>query len=294
MTLSIVKEPTLTKEQIREIEALIDRCNREDRTKYVFDADDDFKKEGDVNAFLLYGDDQLIGCISVFAPMKSEAELLAFTDPDHRRRGYFRRLLAEAVAELKRREIGSLLFVCDHNSASGENAARNLGARYEYSEFLMTYPGRERPRISPDERILIVEAAQEHRNRLIEINRSAFPGHGEEAPHIIDEFYESDRRRLFTILFEEKIVGMIGIYQDINKKYLHGFCIDGEYRGRGIGGQVLSSMVVRCLEEQENGAIELEVQTDNENALQLYKKVGFEVVTEFRYHRGSLTGGDLE
>ncbi|NQT60510.1 MAG: GNAT family N-acetyltransferase [Bacteroidetes bacterium] len=289
MSCTILKPTSLTKKQISEINILVSICNTYDNTNYVFDEAEDFKSETDVNSFLLYSDNQLLSVISLFAPKKTEAELLAFTLPLHRRKGYFWKLLQEVETELKRRETNSILFVCNHISKEGNLTILKTAAAYEYSEFLMSYDRNGKCSIVGAGKVAIVKAREHDKSRLAQINKNAFIIDDEEAIEIIDGIFKSDRRKLYSILYENVLVGMIGIYAEIDRKYIYGFCVDKEYQGQGIGKQALQNIVNVCLKEKSTCEIVLEVQTDNENALKLYTQVGFHVVTEFRYYRKNIT-----
>lgn len=287
MSYTIQKPTTLTNIQIGEITILVGICNKHDKTNYVFDECEDFKSETDINTFLLYDGNQLISVISLFVPNKSEAELLAFTLPSHRQKGFFRKLLREVEIELKRRKTNSILFVCDQKSKDGLLTITKTEAVYEFSEFLMKYNEGERmhPGINDTGKIIIQAACEQDKSRLVQINKNAFNESEEATTEVIDEIFKSNRRKLFTILYEETLVGMIGIYTEEERKYIYGFCVAKEYQGRGIGKQALQDVVTICLKEKGRHEIVLEVKTENINALKLYTQVGFQVVTEFKYFR---------
>lgn len=83
----------------------------------------------------------------------------------------------------------------------------------------------------------------------------------------------------FVALDGAKIVGWADIFPDKSAAMTHsgslGIGVVSEYRGRGIGKKLLMSCVQKA---QENGIsrIVLHVRADNENAISLYKKVGFQ------------------
>lgn len=285
----IVKERSLNKIQLQDIESLFKRSNRRDNTNYVFDENVDFKDGKEINTFLLYENKKLITAISIFAPKKTEVELIAITDPEYRKRGYFKRLLSEVVSEIKRRKTNSILFVCDYNFTEGSSAMDSMICNYEYSEYLMTYTGNKKSKIINSSKIKLIEAVKSDIDELIVINKRAFPGDEEDASGFMEENFQNTRRKLFSIFFEDKIAGMIGIYSETERHYIYGFCIDSKYRGKGYGKQSLNSIIDICRQNSCNKEICLEVQTDNENALSLYIDSGFEKVTEFKYYRKNIS-----
>lgn len=290
MSYTILKPTSLTKRQIDEINRLVGICNEHDVTNYVFDEGEDFKSETDINTFLLYDGNQLISVITLFVPNKSEAELSAFTLPSHRQKGFFRKLLQEVKTELERRRTNSILFVCDRKSKEGLSAISKTKAVYEYSEFLMRYNESKQPGLNGSSgkvtgKVTVQEAEEQDKGRLVQINNNAFNESEEETTKVIDEIFKSNRRKLFSIFYEDCLVGMIGIYTEEKRKYIYGFCVDKEYQSRGIGKLALQKVVNICLKEKDMHEIVLEVQTDNENALKLYTQIGFQVVTEFKYFR---------
>ena len=68
---------------------------------------------------------------------------------------------------------------------------------------------------------------------------------------------------------------------------IHTIGVDPDYQGRGIGRQLLGEL----LNIADGGVVHLEVRTDNEPAIALYRSVGFaEVGVRRRYYR--ISGAD--
>ena len=283
MNLKIMEEPVLTPGHIQDITELYVVCNRHDRSAYTFDDEDDFREEGDINTFLLYENDLLVSTLTIFSPTKREAEVTALTLPDKRKKGYFSSLLHHARKEIERRKIQSILFVCDAQSKDGTEVLSRIKARYEYSEFLMRYRQEGKRDFGKREEIRISPAETDDMDRLVEINRLAFDNGEDESREILKESFHSSKRVLYSIFSGNDVIGMIGVYDESARKYIYGFCLDSDYRGRGIGKYVLNE-TVRAIEDKGKDIV-LEVQTDNRNALSAYEEVGFAIEAEFRYCR---------
>ncbi|NOY08330.1 MAG: GNAT family N-acetyltransferase [Spirochaetes bacterium] len=282
MQYQVKKPKKLTGTEIADIHNIISACNKHDSLSHTFDQTDDFKKDSDINTFLLYDKDTLLSVITLFVPRKIEAEAAAFTLPEFRRKGLFSKLLNEVTIELAGRGIPDLLFVCDKNSKDGRNVLNHINADYEYSEYSMKLNPQQLPDLEMDNGLQIREAIISDKPDLGKINMTSFNDSK-------NEVFSSDKRIFYTLLYHKKIIGMIGIYIEEKKYYIHGFCINPEYRNRGFGRQTLNYMVKKYYNMKPGKEIVLEVQIDNINALSLYKKAGFRIITAYDYLRLPIT-----
>jgi len=285
MQYQIKKPKKLTDTEIIDIHNIISTCNKHESLNYTFDQADDFKKDSDINTFLLYGKDTLLSVITLFVPRKNEAEVAAFTLPEFRRKGLFSKLLNEVKIELTGRGIPDLLFVCDKNSKDGKNVVDHINANYEYSEYSMKLNPQKIPDLKVDTGLQIRETILNDKPDLSEINMTSFNDSKKETEDFINEVFLSDKRIFHTVLYHKKIIGMIGIYIEKEKYYIHGFCIDPKYRNRGLGRQTLNYIVKKSYTMKPEKEIVLEVQVDNINALSLYKEAGFQIITTYDYSR---------
>lgn len=285
MRYQVKKPKNLTGKEIGDIQNNISICNKHDNLNYTFDPTDDFNKDSDINAFLLYDNNTLLSAITLFAPRKSEAELSAFTLPEFRRKGLFSKLLNEVKIELTARGIPDLLFVCDKSSRDGRNVVDHFNANYEYSEYFMKLNPQKVPDFKMDTGLQIREAMLDDKPAFVVINMLSFNETKEETEKFINDIFLSDRRIFHTLLFHNKIIGMIGIYIEEKRYYICGFCIDPEYRNRGLGRQALNYTVKKCCNMRPEKEIVLEVRVDNMNALSLYKEAGFQIITAYDYSR---------
>ena len=90
----------------------------------------------------------------------------------------------------------------------------------------------------------------------------------------------------YSLVAEEQgcIVGQIGFEAFQNPRRSHagsfGMAVKDDCQGRGIGSQLLSSVIELADNWLNIKRIELTVYTDNESAIQLYKKHGFHIEGE--------------
>ena len=106
-------------------------------------------------------------------------------------------------------------------------------------------------------------------------------GFGQPAHDVIQA---PDAPRGQTLLIEHhgEAAGTIRVTRHAADASIHGFVIDPELRGRGLGREALRQ-VCGQLATQGAARIGLEVEVDNERALTLYTSVGFEPITTEDY-----------
>ena len=81
----------------------------------------------------------------------------------------------------------------------------------------------------------------------------------------------------YKIMFENKMVGFIGIKNNEREIYLYRIFIDNKYRGKGIGTIALNKII--DIAKEQNKDMSLEVM-ENNIARKLYERLGFK--TQYR------------
>ncbi|MHA7849010.1 GNAT family N-acetyltransferase [Serratia sp. D1N4] len=79
----------------------------------------------------------------------------------------------------------------------------------------------------------------------------------------------------------EQVVGQLTVelIQRIRRRHVatFGLCVDANYHGKGIGSALMKAMIDICDNWGAIERIELTVFTDNQSAIALYRKFGFEI-----------------
>ena len=84
---------------------------------------------------------------------------------------------------------------------------------------------------------------------------------------------------------DNKLVGII-VYEDIfNRFEIDYIVVDSQYRGKGIAKKLLESII-----NLNKKNITLEVREDNIPAINLYEKMGFEIVSKREKYYGNIDG----
>lgn len=125
-------------------------------------------------------------------------------------------------------------------------------------------------------------------NRCAELEAQLFDGDDPWPAVAFERELASGRNHYVGARAEELLVGYAGISRLGRiapfEYEVHTIGVDPDYQGRGIGRRLLDDL----LDYADGGAVFLEVRTDNEAAIGLYRSVGFEQIgLRKRYYRVS-------
>lgn len=220
--------------------------------------------------FLSYEGEELIGVLSIFNPLSEVAEISGCILPEKRNAGKFNESIAAAKEELIRFNVHEVLFVVEAGSKQGIGAIHRAGLACDHVEYLMKYDGGSSQYSSS---IQFSEARVEDKEDFIRINSALFHETIEESNNIFINYLHSNDRRLYIAKVENVTIGICTLFYSGTKVTIYGFGISEEYQGRGYGFELINAVL--HLLKDESYEIELEVDSLNEKAYNLYKKAGF-------------------
>ena len=101
----------------------------------------------------------------------------------------------------------------------------------------------------------------------------------------LETFYNNDDKVIFVALDNKKIVGFLSIckYKDENYIYLDDYCVNKDYRGKGIGSHLMN-MAFEYAKEKKIDCIKTHVEDANTESINYYNNKGF-VEKEKEGHR---------
>ena len=92
--------------------------------------------------------------------------------------------------------------------------------------------------------------------------------------NVLKQELENENTTYIIAKEKEEVVGFAGISVCIDEATLNNIVVKKSCRGRGIGGELLESLIDIC-SDLNLKTITLEVNTTNEHAIRLYTKCGF-------------------
>ncbi len=242
------------------------------------------RPDHEINDFLWYEQDQLVGYLALYAFNPKEAEISAMTHPDYRQQGIFTELLEAARFELQQRKVPDFLFICERASTTASQTMQAIGAQYEVSEYKMILDQSNASPISLPSELALYPASHTDIKFIATLDVNCFGVDFEASKQLLTTRFADPNRRTWILMIDQEHIGKIGVTVSEGEAYINGFCIIPTHRGQGLGTAVLQWLVAQLLQEQ-HPLISLEVETKNEQALTLYKKAGFFVTTAYDYYR---------
>ena len=101
----------------------------------------------------------------------------------------------------------------------------------------------------------------------------------EQQAHTISMFSQADNAILLVATLNEKIVGNLSFRAGSSKKFRHvgelGVQVLRDYWNLGIGKELIKYLINWAKENKSIYKISLRVRADNQNAIHVYKKLGF-------------------
>jgi len=133
-------------------------------------------------------------------------------------------------------------------------------------------------------RLRLLKAEKKDLERAITANMRVFDDSYEESKSLIKNCFESNTREQYLAILNDVIIGVGSANLEGEDVSIFGFGVVPEYHGKGYGKELLH-LIVDSLLQRGRSEITIEVNSENENALELYKKTGFHIEVAYEYYR---------
>jgi len=131
---------------------------------------------------------------------------------------------------------------------------------------------------------------KEHRDLRLDALKEepiAFGSSYDEEKSISEEEWRKRMKNAWFALSDDKLIGMIGYFQNNNVKTKHaanlyGFYVTKKYRGQGVGKKLIDSSLMHIQERKDVVKIKLTVNPKQVSAVKLYQNYGFNIVGQLK------------
>lgn len=272
---------TINNDDFADINELKNICTVHDNTNLKIEIDyklslglKDSHKIKSINEFMVYNDKELIAYAGICDFGGDEIEVNGMVHPDYRRRGLFTGLFSLVKDEFMKRGAKAMLLLSDHNSAGGLEFIKNITKDFAHAEYDMNLDMDAGQNTSYDN-LIFRKAKIEDINKIKEADFEFFSDHDTE---------DISAGRTYLLEADNVILGKVRLENIDSMGGIYGLEILPLYRGKGYGRELLVHSI-KELKESRVKAINLQVETANENALNLYKSCGFKKNYTMDYYR---------
>lgn len=259
------------------VSALVQRCNRAER----LDLPITVEVHPLQHLLLVHLDGELAGVATV--SYAATAEICLCVDPACRRLGIGRRLALNAQRHAMARNPTPPLFVSDLAAASGRAFASALGFQQRFAEHRMNLDLNAVPSLPAPLPGLAIRPAQTTDARaMIAILAAAFNDPPAMVERFVTERLALPHHRFLIATIETQPVGILRLVREDGWIYITTFGVLPTRHGQGIGRFMLL-YTIELLRNCGEGAIRIEVETENKAAYGLYRACGFCRTHTFTY-----------
>lgn len=281
----IKKVNALNKKQIKNVMELVNQCRADEPTTITPTLTNEGNFDPDLPCmFLCEENGYLISFISIYMPTPYYGEVVGFTFPAARQRGYFIKTWLEALKTLGPHiEDMEIMFLTDGKSPSALKTFDALKMHYEYSEYVMSRD------IVFDETNLSLKVKEldandpADANAIFMMHTNIFPDGKSETLTFLESTKQPFSQNFLAVRkSDEKPVGLFHVALDGDRVFLFGLGVMPHYQGRGYGKQMVQLAMNQC--DETFKSIGLQVSSLNEEAVGLYKSCGFKEVNRLDYY----------
>ncbi|GGA22172.1 GNAT family N-acetyltransferase [Psychrobacillus lasiicapitis] len=232
---------------------------------------------------LAYDDesDKLVGVLTSIDRLETgDFEWSTVVSPSMRREGIGTGLVAELDRNLALRGATFDLALVPEDSQEAQEWLKKIDYIYDFTERTMVATAVETDMQSE---VNIMPYTSEE-SEVMEVLISAFDDTLEEASNLIAFNTQTPNRELFIATLKNKVVGTFAIVWDQDKIWITGLGVHEQASGKGVATAILE-WAKNEAKHAGKASIYLDVEIDNEKALTVYQKAGFETIRHTHYYK---------
>jgi ribosomal protein S18 acetylase RimI-like enzyme len=269
----------LTAQQLIELDTLCQHCKRVDGNtialyQHILSQNRPFA----CNIFY-HKKQTLVGFLSTFYFYENTCEISVMVAPNWRNKGIATQMIRESLAHISTQEIEKLVF----STPNGANAAwlSAHGCHYQHSEYQMQQQG-VTPPITTDDTFIVRPATLDDLRTIVAIDEACFSLPAAERLLRLHDLFSDPSYSILIALKDGIPIGKAHIHYQNNTARLTDIAIFPHQQGQGFGSRLLMWCLDICQKDQRK-SVNLDVETSNHNALNLYIRMGFVVINSYDF-----------
>ncbi|WP_075618470.1 GNAT family N-acetyltransferase [Paenisporosarcina indica] len=229
---------------------------------------------------LAYAEDAVLGVFSAIDMIGIHSyEWSGLVHPDFRRQGLGQALLSELQRNLELRGAESELALNVKESDSGSAFLHKVDYELNFSEATLKAESKS---VEEHPNVDIIPFTTE-REQLTQILMNAF-GDTQDEVHTMIDFNESNpTRHIFVAKVDNEVVGTVTAVEEGQNLWVTALATDPAHQGKGVGSALLAFAQAEG-KRRACQSVMLDVEIDNDKALSVYKKAGFQPLFQVDYY----------
>ena len=292
----VQKQPYLDEATVRQIKQLEEISKSHDHISFKFEleyklTDAREKQKQGISSrnseFLVFDNDQLIANSEISAFGGEEPEVSGVVHPDYRRQGIFTRLIKEVEKELSGRGIETYLLIVDDKSSTGKDWLKERYKEFSHAEYEMVLDPQTQDGLSPSS-VQLILASNDDIKDIIRLDQTFGSNPNEPNPEYFPEEQIKRGMEIYLVKLGEESIGKINIHFQGHDAWIFGFVINQKYRGKHLGEATIRESI-SLMKNRKVNHIYLQVDSKNQVAYSLYRKMGFESIYTMNYYLMKVT-----
>jgi mycothiol synthase len=234
------------------------------------------------NTILAYHNDKMIAFAACIKNARDgdDANFELIVHPSYRNKGLGKRLYDIIFDKSKIYEVKRVTAFAKEHMEYSVRFLENRGFKiHKYMWKMDYYLGNTVSKAIPSDEYSFRQLLIEDVNKYVDIMNAGFKKEGDVMynENSFQMLLSNPDEYVFFIEQQGKVVGTaaIGFQRDIDRGYIHNVTVYKDYRNKGLGEFALNHCINKVKEAGLRKAA-LNVDGENKNALDLYKKIGFE------------------
>jgi ribosomal protein S18 acetylase RimI-like enzyme len=261
----------LSERQLLDLKGLADVCKQKDGSipnLYFYVLEEPRALPSNIT---YYEGERLVGFLSAYFFYDTAVEIAILIHPDYRRKGIARQLVQAIRPLVEVNQIAKLIFT----TPSERNAGwlEGLGFQFQHSEYHMIRDD-PNPLLIPQNDLKFDSATIRDIPTLSALDEVCFPNKQPESVARFESVLNDRKYKVIIALLNNTRIGKAHIRWDENAVTFSDIAILPPYQGKGYGSALIAYCINLALSEGKN-KMSLDVETHNQRALDLYKKLGF-------------------
>ncbi|PJK16775.1 hypothetical protein CQS04_06370 [Chryseomicrobium excrementi] len=225
--------------------------------------------------------DELLGFASAIDPINTrDYEWSIMVHPERRSKELGVRIYERLIEEFEKRDFNSQTAMNPSNSPHSAAFLKKLGYQYAYSE--RTMKALAKP-VELDADLTVRPFDEESDLESLKgIIENAFGDSSEEVDALIEFTTHAPNRQFFLAHADGEAIGAMTIVRESERIWVTALAVHSMARGQGVASSLLRYAQQYAYNEGLK-VVYLDVETDNETALSIYERVGFQTVNHTKY-----------